>query len=105
MTITGNASGIVDSSGSTKLTLTCSSDTAYPPASLKWYLGADKETPLSSTYDPVEEEGMYGGKNVSQDIDVVANRTMNEAVVVCCATQDLCTSVTLSIQCKHYFHI
>jgi hypothetical protein len=97
--ISGNTSGVVNSVGKVTLTLTCATDAANPAEKLNWYIGSEK-TEINSTYPVVEVDEMYDGKNVSQDIDIVADRTMNKNEVSCCADPDLCTMVTLDIQCK-----
>ncbi|XP_060553809.1 uncharacterized protein LOC132714906 isoform X2 [Ruditapes philippinarum] len=95
--ISGNTSGVVNSVGKVTLTLTCATDAANPAEKLNWYIGSEK-TEINSTYPVVEVDEMYDGKNVSQDIDIVADRTMNKQEVSCCADPDLCTMVTLDIQ-------
>ncbi|XP_053372536.1 nephrin-like isoform X2 [Mercenaria mercenaria] len=97
VTITGNNTGVVDSGGSVTLTLTCATDAANPAETLRWYIGTEKRE-VNSTYPTVEVDEMYNGKNVSQKIDIVANRTMNDEQVSCCAYDNFCTDVILEIQ-------
>ncbi|XP_045208286.2 uncharacterized protein LOC123560091 [Mercenaria mercenaria] len=97
VTIIGSNTGVVDSGGSVTLTLTCATDAANPPESLRWYIGTEKREVIS-TYPTVEVDEMYNGKNVSQKIDIVANRTMDDEQVSCCAYDNLCTDILLEIQ-------
>lgn len=100
MKITGNSK--ITESNKNKLTLTCSTNASNPVSTLVWRRGrkavATDNVAISSSYNVAILDAEYHAKNISQNIDIVVNRDMDNEKVFCCArhqNKDYCDSVTL----------
>lgn len=85
-----------------KLRLTCATDSSNPVSSLVWRRGtsttANQNGVISSNYQHTVMDAEYSGKNITQDIDIDVEESMNKEKVFCCGSNnvgEVCDFITI----------